>query len=148
MKPEMEAWNKQVLSLEILRSIGDIDSRISELQIIIRTDPANRAELVERVGKWIKTRFSLVHSFMDLNPNEGKTDNGNNPFDKIDTGYHSLSRTTRIQKEAIEPPKEDRCKECGHSASGHYTENHLIPSITIGCTASGCYCKNNPLKGV
>jgi hypothetical protein len=89
----MEFLDKQRLSIELLKSIRDIDVRISELKLMLVNHSSERRNwVVQRVDDLIHTRFLLIHSFMDVNPNTNKVDKGTNPFDFIDTGYTQLKR--------------------------------------------------------
>ena len=81
----MEFLEKQRLSVELLKSIRDIDVRIVELKLA-------KDGIIQRIDDLIHTRFLLIHSFMDTNPNMDKTDKGTNPFEKIDTSYQQLKR--------------------------------------------------------
>ncbi len=95
-----EYMDRYRLSLEILKSIREIDTRISELKLVLGTGPCpgqpeRRTSLVERVHRLIETRFCLVYSFLDLNPtykDKEREFESTNPFDNINVEYAGLKR--------------------------------------------------------
>lgn len=99
MEPEnfTEFMDSRKFSLELLKSIRELDVRIDELRMVLGNGPCpgqpeRRQAIVERVQRLVETRFCLVYSFMDINPNIKKTSESLNPFDAIPTDYDSIKR--------------------------------------------------------
>lgn len=91
---EPDVMDAHWLSLELCKSIRDIDTRLDELKIILGgIKNERRKHIVERVERLIETRFCLIYSLMDVNPgmrplNEDST----NPFDNIHITYDMVKR--------------------------------------------------------
>jgi hypothetical protein len=88
------------LSLELCKSIREIDCRIDELKIVLGEGPARkiderRKSIVERVERLIETRFCLVYSLMDINPGLKKDEESLNPFDHFSVTYDLLKRNIK-----------------------------------------------------
>jgi len=98
MNEKEEYMDHRELSLELLKSIREIDCRIDELKIILGSGPCpgqpeRRQKVVDRVERLVETRFCLVYSFMDLNPSlHKKNPESINPFDTLQIEYKHLKR--------------------------------------------------------
>ena len=97
---QAEYMDRYRLSLELMKTIREIDARINELKGVLGTGPCpgmpeRRQKIVERVERLIETRFCLVYSFLDLNPtykDKRQEFESINPFDNIKVDYESIKR--------------------------------------------------------
>ena len=91
---EPDVMDPHWLSLELCKSIRDIDNRLDELKIVLgSTKNERRKHILERVERLIETRFCLVYSLMDVNPGMKKLDeDSSNPFDNIRITYDLMKR--------------------------------------------------------
>lgn len=98
----MDEVDSRTLSLELLKSIRDIDSRIDEIRLILLGRSTNveerRQTLQKRVEKLIETRFCLLSSFADINPSFGKHTDSTNPFEAITSNYSTVKRQIKSAK--------------------------------------------------
>ena len=99
-RSENEQMDAHWLSLELCKSIREIDCRIDELKIVLGNGPTpnsneRRKRIVERVERLIETRFCLVYSLMDINPGLKKDAESLNPFDHFSVTYDLLKRNIK-----------------------------------------------------
>lgn len=99
-----DQMDSRELSLELLKSIREIDCRIDELKMYLdynrpaAGEPERRTYLIQRMERLIETRFCLVYSFMDLNPSIKNETAGTqqvestNPFENLNITYEDLRR--------------------------------------------------------
>lgn len=97
MNEEDKYMDKHQLSLELLKSMREIDARIDELKIILGDGPCpgqpeRRQKILDRIERLIETRFCLVYSFMDINPSFELDPESLNPFEHFQAHYKLLKR--------------------------------------------------------
>lgn len=97
-----DQMDPQHLSLELLKSIREIDCRIDELKKYLEfnkyqmNQEETRAYLLRRIEGLLEDRFCFVYSFLELNPvikNERDLLSENtNPFKNLGITYEDLRR--------------------------------------------------------
>lgn|SRR3990167_6207648 len=90
------------LSLELLASIRNLDSRIDELNMIALACPKYKDEdrrhtTVKRIASLLETRSCLVYSFMDINGIKRSEFNAN-PFADLHITTIDLKRPLKIKE--------------------------------------------------